>query len=78
MFCLFVLYIIQKSDTYAELDLSGGSNGGATGSHGKGRGTVMQDDIRVNYGQIDHDRMNADNKSHPPAKPPTRRREGST
>ena len=75
---MFVLYIIQKSDTYAELELSGGRSDCATGSHGKGRGAVMQDDVHVNYGEIDHDRLNAANKSHPPAKPLTRRREEST
>ena len=46
-----------------------GDSGASTGSSGKGKGTVMQDDVRVNYEEIDHNRMNADNKSHPPAKP---------
>ena len=60
--------------SYAELELSGGSTSGATGSFGKGKGTVMQDNVRVNYREIDHNRMNAANKSHPPAKPPHKRR----
>lgn len=74
---LSVLYVTQTSGTYAELDLSGGS-GASAGSTGKGKGTVMQDDVRVNYGKVDHNRMNAANSSHPPQKPSHQRREGTT
>ena len=74
---LFVLYVTQTSGNYAELEHSGGSTNGASGSSGKGKRIVMQDDVRVNYGEIDHNRMNAANKSHPPAKPPHKKREES-
>ena len=63
--------------SYAELELSGGSTNGATGSFEKGKGTVMQYNVCVNYGEIDRNRMNAANKSHPPAKPPHKRRRGT-
>ena len=49
-----------------------GDSGVSTGSSGKGKGTVMQDDVCVSYEEIDHNRMNATNKSHPPAKPPNK------
>ena len=74
---LFVLYVTQTSTTYAKLELSGGS-GASIGSPGKGKGTVKQDDVRVNYGEIDHSKINAASKSHPPAKPPHKDRGGTT
>ena len=36
-----------------------GDSGASTGSSGKGKGTVTQDDVYVNYGEIDHNRMTA-------------------
>ena len=74
---LSVLYVIQISGTYAELEHSGGS-GASTVSPGKGKGTVKQDVGRVNYEEIDHNKMNAANKSHPPAKPPHKNKGGTT